>query len=205
MRMPGQSWTGAAATFLGMWAVMMVAMMLPVLTPVLARYRATMGGCKGTNARTALLAAGYFTMWVLFGATIYPLGVGLATLTMRLPELSRGIPFATGAVLLIAGAMQFTRVKARQLACCRRLPHGGGGPHTPRESWNAGLRLGIHCVNCCLGSTAVLFVLGVMDLRAMALVAAAICAERLSRKGELVARLIGAGFIAAGLFLIQQA
>jgi predicted metal-binding membrane protein len=39
MRMPGQSWPGAAASFLGMWIVMMVAMMLPSLVPMLARYR----------------------------------------------------------------------------------------------------------------------------------------------------------------------
>src|SRR6266478_2366089 len=33
MRMPGQTWLGAAASFLGMWVVMMVAMMLPSLVP----------------------------------------------------------------------------------------------------------------------------------------------------------------------------
>jgi predicted metal-binding membrane protein len=33
MRMPGQSWLGLAASFLGMWIVMMVAMMLPSLAP----------------------------------------------------------------------------------------------------------------------------------------------------------------------------
>ncbi|HEY3243493.1 MAG TPA: DUF2182 domain-containing protein, partial [Phycisphaerae bacterium] len=31
----GQSWFGAAAAFVGMWIVMMVAMMLPALMPVL--------------------------------------------------------------------------------------------------------------------------------------------------------------------------
>src|SRR6187431_2230208 len=40
MRMPGQTWAGAAAAFLGMWVVMMVAMMLPALIPMLRRYRA---------------------------------------------------------------------------------------------------------------------------------------------------------------------
>ena len=39
MRMPGQTWTGAAVSFLGMWVVMMVAMMLPSLAPMLWRYR----------------------------------------------------------------------------------------------------------------------------------------------------------------------
>ena len=39
MRMPGQTWPGVAASFTGMWIVMMVAMMLPSLTPMLSRYR----------------------------------------------------------------------------------------------------------------------------------------------------------------------
>src|SRR5215218_7533116 len=39
MRMPGQAWLGAAASFLGMWVVMMVAMMLPSLVPMLWRFR----------------------------------------------------------------------------------------------------------------------------------------------------------------------
>jgi len=43
MRMPGQTWPGAAASFLGMWVVMMVAMMLPSLIPMLWRYRQAVG------------------------------------------------------------------------------------------------------------------------------------------------------------------
>src|SRR5687768_4105059 len=56
MRMPGQSWPGAAATFLCMWTVMMIAMMLPVLVPVLARYRQS--GASGWQ--TVLAATSYF-------------------------------------------------------------------------------------------------------------------------------------------------
>src|SRR5438876_856246 len=39
MRMPGQSWTAAAALFVAMWAAMMVAMMLPSTLPMLLLYR----------------------------------------------------------------------------------------------------------------------------------------------------------------------
>jgi predicted metal-binding membrane protein len=46
MRMPGQSWPGAAMSFLGMWIVMMVAMMLPSLIPMLWRYREAIGGAS---------------------------------------------------------------------------------------------------------------------------------------------------------------
>jgi predicted metal-binding membrane protein len=51
MRMPGQTWPGIAASFLGMWVVMMVAMMLPSLVPMLRRYR------EGPLARQARRAS----------------------------------------------------------------------------------------------------------------------------------------------------
>src|SRR3954462_2772761 len=66
MRMPGQSWPAALASFLGMWSVMMVGMMLPAIAPVLR-------GCRpGIAAR---MAAAYFAVWILFGAVVYPLGL----------------------------------------------------------------------------------------------------------------------------------
>jgi predicted metal-binding membrane protein len=67
------------------------------------------------------------------------------------------------------------------------------------------LRLGIHCGYCCAGLTAILLVIGVMDLRAMAVVMAAITVERLAPAGERFAQAIGAVVVAAGLFLITRA
>src|SRR5919108_1951753 len=62
MRMPGQSWPGAAASFLGMWVVMMVAMMLPSLVPMLWHYRQAVGrmGEMRLARLTVLVCAGYF-------------------------------------------------------------------------------------------------------------------------------------------------
>jgi hypothetical protein len=54
MRMPGQTWPGAAASFLGMWVVMMMAMMLPSLTPTLWRYRQAVGR-TAASASTSLV------------------------------------------------------------------------------------------------------------------------------------------------------
>ena len=51
---------------------------------------------------------------------------------------------------------------------------------------------------------AVLLVIGVMDLRAMAVVTAAITIERLAPAGERVAQVIGAVVVGAGLLLIAQ-
>ena len=52
---------------------------------------------------------------------------------------------------------------------------------------------------------AILLVIGIMDLRAMALATAAITAERLARGGERGARAIGAVIVGAGLLLIARA
>ena len=62
MRMPDQSWFGAATTFIGMWVVMMIAMMLPSLVPMLSRYRGAVGVRAGSSLAglTTLVGAGYF-------------------------------------------------------------------------------------------------------------------------------------------------
>src|SRR5262249_38720011 len=73
MRMPGQTWPGAAAAFLAMWVVMMVAMMMPSLVPMLDRYRRAVGRAgEGRFGRlTTLAGAGYFLVWTVFGAAVF--------------------------------------------------------------------------------------------------------------------------------------
>jgi predicted metal-binding membrane protein len=205
MRMSGQTWAGAAASFLGMWLVMMVAMMLPTLVPMLWRYRQAVGWTGGTRLGrlTALVGLGYFFVWMLFGAVIFPLGVTLATIEMQQPALSRAVPFAVAVIVLIAGALQFTAWKAHHLTCCREEPRRGRLlPPDTATAWRHGLRLGLHCSYSSLGLTAILLVAGVMDLRVMAIVTAAITAERLAPGGERVAHAIGAVVIAAGVLLL---
>jgi predicted metal-binding membrane protein len=209
MRMPGQSWPGAAATFIGMWTVMTIAMMLPSLVPMLARYRHQVCHATGAGERlgrlTALVGAGYFFIWILSGALAYPLGVVLTTAEMRMPTLARVVPLAIGLLVLIAGALQFTGWKAHHLACCRGSRGGRMLPADAATAWRHGLRLGVHCVNCCAGMTGILLVIGVMDLRAMATIGAAITAERLLSDGERVAQFIGAAVVLGGVFLIARA
>ncbi|RJQ52119.1 MAG: DUF2182 domain-containing protein [Desulfobacteraceae bacterium] len=208
MRMPGQTWSGAATSFLGMWAVMMVAMMLPSLVPMLWRYRQAVGRRDESRLGrlTALVGVGYFFVWIAFGMAAFPLGVALAAVVMQFPEIARAVPIAVGAVVLIAGALQFTAWKAHHLACCREAP--GRGRTLPADAgtaWRHGLYLGLHCSHCCANLMAILLVIGVMDLRAMTVVAAAIAVERLAPAGEHVARAIGAVVAGTGLFLITRA
>jgi predicted metal-binding membrane protein len=208
MRMPGQTWRGNAGSFLGMWVVMMVAMMLPSLFPMLSRYRQAVGstGEPRLGLLTVLVAVGYFFVWTVFGMAAFPLGVALATIEMQQPALAHSVPIAIGVVVLLAGALQFSAWKARHLACCREAP--GRGRTLPADAgtaWRHGLRLGLHCTQCCVGLIAILLVIGVMDLRVMAVVAIAITVERLAPAGRRVARATGAVIFGAGLFLIARA
>jgi predicted metal-binding membrane protein len=202
MRMPGQTWLGAAASFLGMWIVMMVAMMLPSLLPRLWAYFQVTGG---RGWLTTVVGVGYFFVWTVFGIAVFSLGALLAAVEMQQPSVARAVPLAVGVVVLIAGALQFTVWKAHHLVCCREAPSCCPKRAGTVSALRYGLRLGVHCSYCCASLTAVLLVIGVMDLRAMAVVSAAITIERLAPDAQRAARVIGAVVVGAGLFLIARA
>jgi predicted metal-binding membrane protein len=69
MRVPEQTRPGVAASFLGMWVVMTVAMMLPSLLPMLRRYRQAVGrnGERRLGLLTVIVGIGYFLIWTIFG------------------------------------------------------------------------------------------------------------------------------------------
>jgi predicted metal-binding membrane protein len=191
-----------------MWVLMMMAMMLPSFAPVLWRYRAALGTTAGMRhgSLTALVGAGYFCVWTVFGMIAYAVGVALVALEIQWPALARAVPIAAALVVLGGGALQLTAWKVRHLACCRAAPaHGDALPTRAGTAWQYGVRHGLHCGYCCAGLTAILLVIGIMDLRAMALVTAAITAERLVPAGERVARGVGIAAVGAGVWLIMRA
>ncbi len=205
--MPGQDWSGAALSFLGMWVVMMISMMMPSLVPMLLKYRQSMGAKSSgrLDLLSMLVGAGYFFVWTVFGIAVFPLGVALTKAEMQLPALSRAVPVAVGLVILSAGLLQFTRWKKYQLACCRTEGCNMIKSVSAGAAWLQGMRLGLHCVQCCFGLMIILLVVGVMDLRMMAVVAVAITAERLAPAGVRVSQTTGVLAAVAGLFLIARA
>ena len=194
MRMPGQGWSGTAATFLGMWIVMMIPMMLPAILPTLL-------GERKRGRLTLAFPVAYFAAWLLTGALLFPAGALLAGLAMRHADVARLAPHVAGLVLVAAGALQSGTWKVRALASCR-VVDGCCAANDESSAWRAGFALGWRCVRCCAPWTAVLIVLGVMDLAAMAGVTVAITLERLLPRAECVARLAGIGVIMAGGFAL---
>ena len=207
MPMRGQTWLAAGAMFLGMWLAMMVAMMLPSALPMLVLYRRALAfrGEPHTSA-TLLMACGYFFVWLVVGALAYAVGITAAWATMRWTAVSRAVPTASGAALVLCGLFQFTSWKTTCLRHCRdpltlvaSHLHGGrlGG-------WRLGLHHGAFCAACCWALMLVQLVLGVMNLTVMVLVATVIALERLIPRGEVVVRLTGAAAIAAGIVMIVR-
>jgi predicted metal-binding membrane protein len=90
-----------SGSFLGMWVVMMVAMMLPSFVLMLWRYRQTVFRTKETRLGplTALVSLGYFFVWTLIGLTLFPLGVALAAFEIELPALARAVPVTVAVVV----------------------------------------------------------------------------------------------------------
>src|SRR2546425_1216470 len=176
-------------------------------------------GCRGATAEREIsrrMASERASHHAFFGvsALLFAASAALTTLwcaamsaiEMQQPALARAVQSAVGVVILIAGSLQLTAWKARHLACCREaFGRGRTLPPDAGSAWRHGLRLGLHCSQCCAGLIAILLVIGVMDLRAMALVAAAITVERLAPAGERVARVTGAVVVGAGLILIARA
>ncbi|MGF6266586.1 putative metal-binding membrane protein [Paraburkholderia youngii] len=201
----GRTWARTAASFIGMWIVMMAAMMLPSLMPTLLRYRDAVGA-RASSGRLALLtvlvSGAYAVVWTALGVAVFALGASLATLELRWLALARSVPLAAGVVVLLAGALQLSTWKARRLACCRAIPSLAADA---ASAWRYGLRIGVDCAGCCAGLTAILLVAGMMDLRLMAAVTAAITAERVAPDGARVARAIGAIAIGVAGWLLVQA
>ncbi|CAB3754846.1 hypothetical protein B7G54_12510 [Burkholderia puraquae] len=198
----------AFAAFAGMWGPMTVTMMLPVLAPVLWRYRQRVGPQAAVRSARLVVVAGvgYFAVWMALGALVYPAGIALTSAAARLPALARAMPFVAGAVVLAAGILQFSGWKARRLACCR---HAATCAHQPRgeasAAWRHGMRAAVRCGACCGNLMAVALAAGMMDLRVMAAVTVAIAAERLAPAGGPVARIVGCVAVGGGIAMIVRA
>ena len=186
----------SAAAFLGLWAVMMAAMMLPALAPLGALYA---GEGPGRSARAVGLAAGYVLTWALFGGLALAVSVAAGDLADRNESAAAWV----GAGLLIgAGVYQLSPLKDRCLSVCRSPLHilmRTGAYRGQLRHVRAGIYHGAYCVACCWSLMIALIALGVMDLRWMVVFAIVITLEKLWRYGRYVALVAGIGLIALGL------
>jgi predicted metal-binding membrane protein len=200
MRMWGVSdWAGLFV----MWAVMMVAMMLPSAAPMVAMYaRVAEGRGSSPRVRVWLFAAGYIAAWTAFSAVATVLQAALDHAAM-LTGAMRVAPLIGGVILALAGAYQLSPLKRKCLRHCQS-PIGFLMTHW-RDGFSGaiamGLRHGAFCVGCCWMLMALLFVAGVMNLLWVAVLTGFVLIERATRWGQALATVSGFALIAAGLAL----
>ena len=177
---------GALGFFVGVWVVMMAAMMFPSIAPmVMMHVRIQEGrrerGQAGVAGATALFVGGYLLAWSaagLIGYGIFQLGKAV---TGDLFSWDDAGPYLAGGIVCGAAIYQLTPLKDVCLRHCRS-PFAFLMQH-----WHAGrlgsLRMGVvhggWCIGCCWALMAALFALGVMSLGWMAFIAALIAVEKL--------------------------
>jgi predicted metal-binding membrane protein len=173
-------WTafGAFGWFLGVWVVMMAAMMLPSLAPTVALYS------RMTRERSPLsplvFTAGYLVVWGAAGALAFAVAAAGRGVLGDVLAWDRGGRWAAGVTLLVAAAYEVTPLKDVCLGKCRS-PLGfllGAWRDGPAGGLRMGARHGAWCLGCCWALMASLLALGVMSLAWMAFVAALIALEK---------------------------
>jgi predicted metal-binding membrane protein len=202
LHMPTMGMADFGLTFL-MWAVMMVAMMLPSAAPMIGMF-ATLERRRSGRAglvNTGLFLTGYVVTWGAFSAVAAAGDVGLRGAGLVNGAGGRAGPFLSSAVLIAAGLYQLTPYKYACLSRCRS-PLGfllGEWRDGRAGAFVMGLRHGLFCVGCCWALMALLFVAGVMNLVWVAALAAFVLIEKVIPGGRAFSRAAGAACLLWGL------
>jgi predicted metal-binding membrane protein len=169
---------GALGWFVGIWATMMAAMMLPSLSPMAVAYSRGAGGGVRPVAGTVLFAIAYLLVWLAAGLLAYALIEGVRWLDFGFLAWERAGQYIAGGVLVGAGLYELSPVKARCLRHCRdsRLLRSRPGA---LGALAMGVEQGGFCVGCSWALMAALFALGVMSISWMVLIAVLIALEKL--------------------------
>jgi predicted metal-binding membrane protein len=184
----------ALGSFLGVWTLMMAAMMLPALAPVARVYTGAMP--RRALLRTVGLAVGYLGVWAALGVVAFVLARGADRLARDRPG---AVPWVAAALLAVAGLYQLTPLKDRCLSRCRSplgLLLGLGRFAGPLRDVRAGVWHGGYCAGCCWGLMLALLVLGMMDVAWMVALAAVVLLEKTWRHGRRFSVALGLGLVA---------
>jgi predicted metal-binding membrane protein len=172
MDMGTETTLGSFPFFLGVWAAMMAAMMLPGALPAVLDFTRT----SRRAIAAPLFAGSYIAVWTV---------VGLAAYAVYQPHGA----LAAGALTIAAGVYELTPFKR---SCRRRC----------RESVRSGFHFGAYCVGSSIGLMVVLLALGVMSMTWMAVVAALVLVQKLVPPRARVDVPVAVGLVALGAILL---
>jgi predicted metal-binding membrane protein len=188
-----------------MWAVMMVAMMLPSAAPMALTFHRVANRRKDPGS-TFHFVTGYLLVWIVFSilATVLQGRLQAMGLLSRMQVLNPN--WLAGGLLVLAGLFQWSALKHRCLTACR-TPIGFLATHwRPGQigALSMGLRHGAYCLGCCWALMALLFVFGVMNLVAVVAIATLVAFEKLLPHGDWLSKIGGVVLMVWGVLVFQK-
>jgi predicted metal-binding membrane protein len=192
---------GGLGWYVGIWATMMAAMMLPAVVPVVVLFTRAAQAQRFVGAWTFF--AGYLLVWVVYGLVAYGVYRGLHAAAPGFLAWDSGGRYVAAGALAAAGAYQLGPLKTLCLRHCR------SPLHFLLHRWRKGVvgavqmgaEHGAYCIGCCFGLMLALFALGVMSLLWMGVVAAAIFVEKVLPFGERASLVLGAGLVGLAVWV----
>jgi len=194
----------ALGLFLVAWQLMTAAMMLPSSMPMIRLYWATARSQERPGAALASFIGGYAFVWTVFGALALLGDLALHTVVDRWEWLGERPHLISGAVLIGAGAFQFTALKDKCLEVCRHpgiylMQHYRRGV---AEAFKLGRGHGLFCLGCCWALMLLMFAAGLANLTWMAALAALMAYEKIGRRGRDVTAPAGIALITLGVAVL---
>lgn len=197
---------GNALLYVTLWGVMMIAMMLPAMTPIVEIFQ-TMARRRQAQALPFtpvwVFMAGYLALWTLTGGVGYAADIAIQSLPSQFPALRTYGVVIGGVTLIAAGIYQLTPLKYLCLSQCRS-PMGFLMSSWRDGQWGAfrmGVDHGLYCLGCCWSLMTVLFVVGSMNLVWMGILSAVIFTEKVVPHGVIIGKATGVALIVLGVAL----
>lgn len=192
-----------ALLFLGLWLVMVAAMMFPAIAPMIlmfARVAANRRASGRPSPPTSVFVAGYVLVWAVVGLVAFVLARGAEQLAYRYEFVAGNTGRIAAVLIVVAGIYQFSALKDRCMTECR----------SPlsflSQNWREGTRgavtLGIHhglvCVGCCWALMALMFPLGMTNIAALGAVTLLVSAEKILPVGRRLRYAAGVALVVFG-------
>jgi predicted metal-binding membrane protein len=194
----------SAVLYVALWGVMMVAMMLPAMSPIVGLFQ----GIAQRKRKEGLpftpvwiFVSGYVALWTLTGGLGYAADLAIQSLPEVFPTLRTHGSVIGGLTLVGAGVYQLTPLKYLCLSQCRS-PLGfllTSWRDGARGAFRMGVDHGAYCLGCCWSLMVVLFVMGTMNLVWMGILSIVIFAEKIMPSGVAVGKATGVALILFGM------
>lgn len=188
-----------------MWAIMMLAMMLPSAIPMILSF-VNLSRQKHRVAHGWIFVGAYLLIWTVFSAFATLMQWVLQVTSLISPMMVSQSIWLTATLLMVVGLTQFTALKQACLRHCRTpmgylLTEWKQGAY---GAWRMGFKHGLYCLGCCWAMMGLLFVTGVMNLVWVAALTVVIIIEKIHPAGEKLGKYLGAILILFGIWKIAQ-